>query len=229
MNIEKFVNLIREDKERLGSELKLAQATKIKRGTIHYWLAEIKSEPKIESLETYVKNLDAPKERKKLYYEYCGYPVPDNLKTDKTPDNFMGYQSDFTTEEVAIPIVGEITCGDLTFAEINIEGYEFVLKKNITDADSHVFLRVHGDSMNMAGIVDGSLVLIARNAPADSGSIVAVIIDGEMATVKEMKIKDDIIIFSPRSTNPNHESYIYKLGSDDYKIYGVVTKIITNL
>ena len=83
MDINKFIALITEDKERHISETGLAKKTGVPRGTIHHWLKELKTEPKIDMLNKYASNIDAPNERKWLYYEYCGYPVPQELFHDK--------------------------------------------------------------------------------------------------------------------------------------------------
>lgn len=234
-DIDNFIKLINEDKDLIGSEKKLELKTGVSKGTINSWRGNLKYAPRIDTLQQYVSNIDAPKERKRLYYEYCGYTPPVELQertlTEIIESNkdFVGYQSDITDQEVAIPIVGEITCGTPTFAEVDLEGYEYVLRKDITDADYHIFLRVRGDSMNQRGILNGSLVLIAKTTAAESGNIVAVCIDSDTVTVKEMIIQDGFVLFSPCSSNPEHKPFIFPIDSEDYTIFGVVTKIITNL
>jgi len=98
MNINLFMELVKEDNEKFGSFAKTGNATGIKKTTIGHWINEIKSPPSYEKLETYVSNIDAPIERKRLYYEYCGYPVPSELLGDGVPET-PKTESDFTKKE----------------------------------------------------------------------------------------------------------------------------------
>jgi len=99
MDINKFIALITEDKERHVSETGLAKKTGVPRGTIHHWLKELKTEPKIDMLNKFTSNVDATIERKRLYYEYCGYPVPSELFTDVVPETPKN-ESDFSKKEL---------------------------------------------------------------------------------------------------------------------------------
>ncbi|MFB5761152.1 LexA family protein [Paenibacillus medicaginis] len=84
-----------------------------------------------------------------------------------------------------IPIVGNICAGDGIIAEENIQGYaEYPLPQTATPDFS---LRVKGDSMIGAGIVDGDIVFLKKKNWADyNGQIVAVVVDGE-GSLKRMK------------------------------------------
>src|SRR5690606_267983 len=81
-----------------------------------------------------------------------------------------------------IPLLGRVTAGQPVLAVENIEdwlplGGEF-------DLQGELFaLRVQGDSMKDAGILDGDVVIVRRQSTADNGSIVVARIN-EAATVK---------------------------------------------
>jgi len=233
-DINKFVELIKEDTKTFSSQNNLSKHTSTPRGTISTWLnAQPKNAPLYDVLQTYVSNIDVPIERKRLYYEYCGYPVPADLLIDvpkpiEQLNGFAGYQSEYTSEEIAIPVVGQVHAGQTIYADIDIEGFEYVLKKDITDADYHVFLRVKGDCMDRKNIVEGSLVLVAISSIVSDGNIVVVMVDDEV-TIRQYKEKGNMVMFMPCSNNPVHEPIIFPKKSDKYRIYGVVTKIIINI
>jgi repressor LexA len=77
-----------------------------------------------------------------------------------------------------VPIVGRVVAGGLSFAAEDIDGYEAV------EGGHGLFgLRVHGQSMRDAGILDGDLVLVRPQATARTGDIVVALV-GDEATVK---------------------------------------------
>jgi len=77
MNLDGFFELIKEDVNNFGSQNALAKSSKTYQQTIQRWYKqEIKTAPLRDVLEEYVKNLDCDSNRKKLYFEYCGYSVP---------------------------------------------------------------------------------------------------------------------------------------------------------
>jgi repressor LexA len=85
---------------------------------------------------------------------------------------------------MSVPVVGRVTAGQPIFAEQNIEDH-FPLPAGFVraDEDDLFFLRVQGDSMIEAGILDGDYVLVRRQPSANNGEIVVALIEDE-ATVK---------------------------------------------
>jgi len=84
-----------------------------------------------------------------------------------------------------VPIVGRVAAGLPILAEENIEGW-------ITVDDTHpshplFALRVRGDSMIGAGILDGDLVVVRQQDDAADGEIVVALLDDEEATVKKLR------------------------------------------
>lgn len=84
---------------------------------------------------------------------------------------------------VDVPLVGRVTAGTPVLAVENIEDY-YPMPKELVDHDDVFMLRVQGDSMIEAGILDGDFVLVAKQETARNGEIVVALIDGEEATVK---------------------------------------------
>src|SRR5690606_22462579 len=81
-----------------------------------------------------------------------------------------------------------------------------------SEHDTLFALRVQGDSMIDAGILDGDLVIVRQQEAADDGDIVVALIDGQDATVKKLERDagtvrlvpmnskhDPIVISSPRT------------------------------
>jgi len=96
-----------------------------------------------------------------------------------------------------VPIVGRIRAGQPVMAEEHVEGHVVIdgswVGASATEASGqHFALKVHGDSMITAGILDGDYVIIRQQPTAEHGDIVVALI-GEDATVKRLaKIGDRI-------------------------------------
>ena len=85
-----------------------------------------------------------------------------------------------------VPLVGRIAAGGPILAEESIE--ELIpMPRNMVSDGTLFALTVVGDSMIEAGIMDGDTVVVRQQPSAESGEIVAAMIEGE-ATVKQLKI-----------------------------------------
>jgi repressor LexA len=81
-----------------------------------------------------------------------------------------------------LPLVGQVAAGEPVLAEENVE--EYVDVPAMIGGDSGDFvLRIKGDSMKDAGILEGDFVVVQSGEKADNGEIVVALIDDE-ATVK---------------------------------------------
>lgn len=85
---------------------------------------------------------------------------------------------------VSVPVVGNVAAGAPILAEQNIE--EHVLLSPELAQEGNFLLRVRGDSMVNAGILDGDMVLVRPQQEASNGSIVVALVDGD-ATVKRFE------------------------------------------
>ena len=98
---------------------------------------------------------------------------------------------------VRLPVLGYVKAGYDLFAEENYLGEEEASIEEAAKGD--YYLRVTGDSMNGAGILDGSLVLVRQSPVVESGKI-AVILIGEEVTVKRVIRKEQMMILE--AANP---------------------------
>lgn len=113
-----------------------------------------------------------------------------------------------------IPIVGLIAAGLPILAQQNIEGYEYVP----SDLSVDFCLRVKGDSMINARILDGDIVFIRQQSDVETGEIAAIMIDGEATLKRVYKINGCIIL---RPENPNYPEQVYsKKDMKDVSILG---------
>lgn len=129
--------------------------------------------------------------------------------------------------EKMVPVLGTIRAGGPIVARENIEGWE---PADVPDPSAYFYLRVEGDSMINAGICPDDKVLIRRQNTAESGQIVACIVDGEAATLKRFRRQGDFVILQPE--NSAYEPRIipareFELGSA--VILGVAEKLVRNL
>ena len=108
-------------------------------------------------------------------------------------------------DTVHVPIVGSIAAGQPILATENMEGTVPVDRRMA--AGKQLFaLRVHGDSMINAGILDGDLVIAAQQQEAQEGDIVVALVD-EDATVKRFHRRHDGAV-ELRPENPLHKPII---------------------
>ncbi len=108
-------------------------------------------------------------------------------------------QSFYTSKEmVDVPIVGKVTAGMPILAVENIED-SFPLPVDFVGNSESFMLRVRGDSMIEAGILDGDLVLVKKQNTAENGDIVVALIEDE-ATVKTFFKEKDHIRLQPQNS-----------------------------
>ncbi len=101
-------------------------------------------------------------------------------------------------EMVDVPIVGRVTAGQPILAVENIED-SFPLPIDFVGNSETFMLKVRGDSMIEAGILDGDLVLVKKQNAAENGDIVVALIEDE-ATVKTFFKEKDHIRLQPQNS-----------------------------
>jgi repressor LexA len=100
-------------------------------------------------------------------------------------------------ELVEVPIVGKVTAGQPILAVENIED-TFPLPLDYVQNSTTFMLRVQGESMIEAGILDRDLVLVKQQSTANNGDIVVALI-GDEATVKTFYKERDYIRLQPQN------------------------------
>ncbi len=122
----------------------------------------------------------------------------------------------------AIPILGRVAAGQPILAEENLLGHLTVDPSLIRGREAFL-LKVNGESMREAGILDGDLVLVKRQADADSGEIVVAMLEGE-ATVKRLIKKKGSCILQPE--NADFDPIVITEKDTSFQILGKVVSLI---
>lgn len=122
-----------------------------------------------------------------------------------------------------VPLVGRIAAGSPILAEEDIEDV-VPLPVDLVGTGPVFMLRVRGDSMTGAGILDGDLVVVRRQPDADDGEIVAALVDGEEATVKRLHRRDGKVVL--RSENPAYPDMTFGEGVE---VIGKVVSVLRRM
>jgi repressor LexA len=125
-----------------------------------------------------------------------------------------------------LPLVGQIAAGGPLLAEQNIEDYVAV-PEPLSAGGEEFLLRVTGDSMVNAGILDGDIVVVQRRQDARNGEIVVALAgddeSADEATVKRFFRENGRIRLQPENDalEPIYAPYVQILG----KVVGVFRKV----
>lgn len=120
-----------------------------------------------------------------------------------------------------LPIIGQVKAGLPMYAQQEWDGV-VVVDGCLFRGENLFCLRIQGDSMRDAGIMDGDLVICEPRQYAENGEIVAVLVHGDEATVKRFYLHSDHI-----ELRPENESYpIMRYRFSDLLVQGKVIGLI---
>ena len=125
-----------------------------------------------------------------------------------------------------IPLVGEISAGRPILAQENIEGTIVIDKSIIKNSNGNFALRVKGDSMINAGILEGDYVIASQQSDAEQGDIVVALIEDE-ATIKRFYKEKNRIRLQPE--NDTMEPIIIKTDENQVRIIGKIKGVIRKI
>jgi len=114
--------------------------------------------------------------------------------------------------QMALPLIGQVAAGAPILAEENIEDY-FKLDAGKFSPRADYLLRVRGQSMKLAGILDGDLLAVHRIREALNGQIVVARI-GDEVTVKRFRKDGSIVSLQPE--NDDFKAIEIDLSRDDF-------------
>jgi len=124
-----------------------------------------------------------------------------------------------------VPVVGNIQAGAPILAIENIEENIAIDPSLAGDKDTF-FLKVQGNSMIDAHIMDGDLAMVRPQNTVEQGEIAAVLI-GEEATVKYFFKEEEFIRLQP--ANPEMEPILIREDKEHVKIIGKITGIVRKM
>lgn len=123
-----------------------------------------------------------------------------------------------------VPLVGDVAAGSGVLASENVEEL-LPLPEDFTGTGSLFMLRVRGESMIEAGILDGDFVVVRQQPEADNGDIVVAGLAGDEATVKAFSRTRGKVVLTP--ANPAMPPVEYD--ADDVVVYGKVVTVLRRL
>lgn len=129
------------------------------------------------------------------------------------------------SRSTSLPIVGTVRAGQLSTAIEDVQGYFSVDHMAVKGAGCF-FLKVSGDSMINAGILDGDLVLVRPQLTAENNDTVVAMVDGE-ATVKRFFKEHDHIRLQP--ANPGMNPILIYPEDGEVTIVGKVTGVYRSM
>ncbi len=106
--------------------------------------------------------------------------------------------NEINQEIISIPVIGQITAGEPILAQQNIEEY-IPLPANLVKGNDNFILKVKGESMINAGILNKDYVIVDRSSYADNSQIVVALINGEHATVKRFFKEGNMVRLQPEN------------------------------
>jgi repressor LexA len=119
---------------------------------------------------------------------------------------------------IRIPLLGQVQAGLPVLAEQNIESYLSV-DRDLARGAKLFALRVKGDSMKDASILEGDTVIVRRQETANNGEIVVALLEGE-ATVKYLRHRRNGIFLEP--ANDAYDP----IPADNFSVVGKVVGLI---
>ncbi|HEY7105487.1 MAG TPA: transcriptional repressor LexA [Acidimicrobiia bacterium] len=123
-----------------------------------------------------------------------------------------------------VPLVGDVAAGTGVLAAENVEE-TLPVPEDFTGDGQLFMLRVRGDSMIEAGILDGDFVVVRQQPDADPGDTVVAGIPGEEATVKTFLRRRSKVVLRPE--NAALEDLVFDPG--EVTIYGRVVTVLRRL
>ncbi|MQN01507.1 MAG: transcriptional repressor LexA [bacterium LCO1.1] len=108
-------------------------------------------------------------------------------------DNFNMTRREMTS----IPVIGTVAAGQPLLAVSNIESYFPIPSEFVPNKESFM-LRVKGESMINAGILNGDIIMVERCSTAENGEMVVALVD-DSATVKTFYKEDGHIRLQPEN------------------------------
>lgn len=152
-------------------------------------------------------------------------PEEDIELLDAIADRFIKASATRLQENVSqqtqIPILGAAAAGQPVEAIRFLEGYLSVPNGNI-NCHNCFAIRVRGDSMKNAGILDGGYVIVRQQPIVENNEIALVMIDNEV-TIKRFKLVEDTAVLI--SENDNYKPMVYRR-TEDMAILGKIIDYI---
>ncbi|MDH5188207.1 MAG: transcriptional repressor LexA [Rhodospirillaceae bacterium] len=146
-----------------------------------------------------------------------GNVIRGDFRHERVPEQQTGDSAD----NVELPMLGRIAAGT-PIAAISDPSSYIGIPASMIGGGEHFALEIDGDSMIEAGIFDGDTVIIQRTNRVENGTICVALVDGEEATLKRLRKKNNSIALEP--ANKDFETRIF--GPDQVQVQGRLVGLI---
>jgi repressor LexA len=153
------------------------------------------------------------------------------LRRDPTKPRAIEVRWDPTSDAVIdrrpvrhVPLVGDVAAGTDVLAQENVEEV-LPLPADFTGEGDLFMLRVRGDSMIDAGILDRDYVVCRSQKTADEGDVVVAGIPGDEATVKRFTTNGDKVVLEP--ANERLEPMVFD--PPEVRVFGKVVTVLRRM
>ena len=155
-----------------------------------------------------------------------------NFSTTEKIANFFGVSIDYlldnttsanTPTKIKIPVLGRVAAGIPIEAVEEIIGYEEISFKEFNAEYDYFGLVIKGDSMKPR-MQSGDVVIVRKQETAESGDIAVVLVNGNEATVKKIKIGTDGLMLIP--LNQEYEVMMYNNEEIESLPVSIIGKVV---
>jgi repressor LexA len=124
------------------------------------------------------------------------------------------------SDTVEVPILGVVAAGRPILVEENWDGFIPIHKSLLNKSRQYFALKVRGDSMKDAGILDEDTALIQKQQTAKNGDIVVAVVDDEAVTLKRFFLEKNAVRLQPENASfkPIRSRNVRVLGKLSYVI-----------
>ena len=143
------------------------------------------------------------------------------IHRDPTKPRALVTGNEASRNVVTLPLIGRIAAGPVREMFENVED-EIALPSHLAAKSGAFMLRVKGESMIDAGILDGDLVVVQPQQVAENGDIIVASVDGE-TTVKTFFKEANRVRLQPAN------KYMEPIYSDKVEVVGKVSAVIRKL
>lgn len=123
-----------------------------------------------------------------------------------------------------VPLLGDVAAGTDVLAQENVEEL-LPLPEDFTGDGQLFMLRVRGESMIEAGILDGDFVVVRQQEDAEKGDVVVAGIPGDEATVKTYSRKGTKVVLNPANSSMSPMVF----DPAEVRIYGKVVTVMRRM
>jgi len=140
---------------------------------------------------------------------------------EKDPNTARGLRliksEPYRASAVSIPLYGSVAAGEPIFASDNVQGSVTLDASRKINYENLFALKIKGESMIDAGILDNDFVIVRKQSSADDGNIVVALV-GDEATVKKLRKKRNKVYLEPANSR-------YKTIEKPFQILGKVIEL----